>query len=309
MKPTHQPVLLAETVRLLDPKLGEAYFDGTAGYGGHAAAITQRLGDGGRVVLVDRDRAATKALQQRFGQRAEIIRSNYLEAASQLAEDGSLFDIVLLDLGVSSPQLDTPDRGFSFNATAPLDMRMDQTQALTAAEVVNDYSKQRLAELIHRYGQEPRARHIAEAIVTHRPVETTTQLANIIRRVAGPRHHTDTATRTFQAIRIEVNAELAALESALPQLARLLPPGGRLAVISFHSLEDRIVKNFMAREAKDCVCPPKQPICTCGHRASLAKLTAQAVKGPDLDSNNPRARSARLRAAVKINKKQKEVTT
>ncbi|MBW3538562.1 16S rRNA (cytosine(1402)-N(4))-methyltransferase RsmH [Candidatus Parcubacteria bacterium] len=309
MKPTHQPVLLAETLCLLKPTAGESYFDGTAGYGGHAAAVIKRIGEGGRVVLVDRDRQATITLQRRFGRRAEIIRANYLEAASRLAEDGSLFDIVLLDLGVSSPQLDTPERGFSFNLKAPLDMRMDQAQVLSAAEVVNGYTRERLADVIRRYGEEPRAHKIAEAIVTHRPVETTAQLANIVRRVAGSRGHIDAATRTFQAIRIEVNAELDSLERALPQLLRLLPPGGRLAVISFHSLEDRIVKNFIAREAKDCLCPPKQPICTCGHRASLVKLTPQAVKGEDFDSHNPRARSAKLRAAAKINQKQKEVTT
>lgn len=301
----HQPVLLEEVVTLLDPAPGEAYLDGTAGYGGHAAAIIEKLGPDDRAVLVDRDREAIKALNQRFGGRAEIVQGNYRDIAERLAADGSLFDMILLDLGVSSPQLDREDRGFSFNSYAPLDMRMDRSQALTAADVVNTYPEAKLAELIAAYGEEHRAKAVAQAIVQHRPIATAKELAQAVRRVVHRTGDTDPATRTFQAIRIEVNAELASLEAALPTLVQLLTPGGRLAVISFHSLEDRIVKQFIARESKDCICPPKQPVCTCDHKATLEKATRSAIRGETNDVSNPRARSAILRAAVKKNQKNK----
>jgi 16S rRNA (cytosine1402-N4)-methyltransferase len=294
----HIPVLLEDTIQLLYPQKGEAYLDGTAGFGGHAAAVIERIGDG-RAVLVDRDRVATKALQERFGNRAQIIHGNYADVSEQLANDGSLFDLILLDLGVSSPQLDEADRGFSFNSFAPLDMRMDRTQTLTAKEVVNTYSEARLAEIIAQYGEERRARAVAQAIVQHRPLETARDLATVVRRVVRKVGDTDAATRTFQAIRIEVNAELTSLEQALPTLVRLLAPGGRLAIISFHSLEDRIVKQYFDRESRDCICPPKQPVCTCGHEASIAKVTRRGVRGETNDVSNPRARSATLRVAVK----------
>ncbi len=306
MKQPHIPVLLEQTISLLDPKPGEAYLDGTAGYGGHAEAIIARTGRSGRSVLVDRDREAIKALGERFD-RAEVIHANYYEVARQLVEDGSLFDIILLDLGVSSPQLDIAARGFSFKNSAPLDMRMDQSQSLTAAEVVNNYPQIRLADLIYRYGEEPRSRAVAAVIVNHRPIKTTAELANIVRRVVRSSGDSDPVTRTFQAIRIEVNEELVSLAAALPCMERLLAPGGRLAVISFHSLEDRIVKQFIDRQSRDCICPPKQPVCTCDHQATLIKLTQKVISGEVYDSLNPRARSAKLRVAAKINtKKQKE---
>lgn len=304
MKPRHQPVLVTEVLRVLQPKPGESYFDATAGYGGHANAVLESIGDKGRVVLNDRDNEAIKSLQEQFGDRADILRLSFGEAANQLVEQGESFDLVLLDLGISSPQVDTADRGFSFRLDGPLDMRMDRQQSLTAEEVVNTYDEQRLADVIYAYGEERYSRRVARAIVNHRPIKTTGQLALIVRGAVPRSGDIDPATRTFQAIRIEVNDELGQLERSLPQLVQLLNEGGRLAIISFHSLEDRIVKQFFDRESRDCICPPKQPICTCSHEASLAKLTRNAIKGTE-DSNNPRARSAKLRAAVKIKPKTK----
>jgi 16S rRNA (cytosine1402-N4)-methyltransferase len=277
--------------------------DCTAGYGGHADLVTSKIGPDGRVILVDRDVRAVQALDGRFGERAEIIHASYLEAANRLREDGTLVDMILLDLGVSSPQIDNPERGFSFRVDAPLDMRMDQSQSLTAADVVNHMNGRELERIIREYGEEPKARAVARAIVDARPISTTAKLAAVVRKAALFDKDIDAATRTFQAIRIEVNAELEQLDEALPVLAKLLVPGGRMAVISFHSLEDRIVKQFFDQESRDCICPPKQPICTCGHVATLRKLTPKPITA---DSNetaiNPRARSAKLRAAEKINK-------
>jgi 16S rRNA (cytosine1402-N4)-methyltransferase len=304
----HQPVLLEETIRALDPKPGESYLDGTAGFGGHAEAVIERIAPEGRAVLVDRDREAIAALRERFGDHAEIVRGNYLEVSQRLLADGSTFDMILLDLGVSSPQLDQDDRGFSFHSYAKLDMRMDRSQTLSAADVVNTYSEARLAQLIGTYGEERRAKAVAQAIVQHRPITTARELAQVVRRVVRQTGDTDAATRTFQAIRIEVNAELTSLESVLPILVQLLVPGGRLAVISFHSLEDRIVKQFIDRESRDCICPPKQPICTCDHQATLTKAPRQPIRGETQDVSNPRSRSATLRGAVKKNRSQEQVT-
>ena len=298
----HQPVLLDQVLRLLNPQPGEIYFDGTAGGGGHAAAVIERIGRRGRAILVDRDSTATRQLELRFGEDVDLLRCNYLVAAERLLAAGELVDMVLLDLGVSSPQLDTADRGFSFSRSGTLDMRMDQSQSLTAAEVVNTYSQADLERILTDYGQERRARQIAKQIVRRRPFKTTGELASTVRQAAAHSAKIDAATRTFQAIRIEVNAELTSLAEALPKLAKLLAPDGRIAVISFHSLEDRVVKDYFEQESKDCICPPKQPICTCGHVASLRKLTKGAVSGKTYDAFNPRARSAKLRAAAKINK-------
>ena len=279
MNNQHHPVLLHQVVELLHPQKGEAYLDGTAGYGGHSAAILDRIGPAGQMILVDRD----------------------------ALEEGTLVDMILLDLGVSSPQFDNTERGFSFKADAPLDMRMDQSQRLTAADVVNRYQERELERVIRQYGEEPKARGVARAIVAGRPFTTTTQLAKVVRKYAVKPSDIDAATKTFQAIRIEVNQELSEIELALPILVKLLAPGGRLAVISFHSLEDRIVKQFFDLESRDCICPPKQPICTCGHKRILQKLTAKPITADsDEIAINPRARSAKLRAAEKINQKQKE---
>jgi 16S rRNA (cytosine1402-N4)-methyltransferase len=303
MKIPHQPVLRDQVTQVLNPAKGESYLDCTAGYGGHAAAILDRIGPEGRFILVDRDAHATQGLDERFGDRAEIIHASYLDAANRLHGDGTLVDMILLDLGVSSPQIDNAERGFSFKADAPLDMRMDQSQSPTAEMVVNRVPARELERIIREYGEEPRAWAVAQAIVAARPIKTTRELATAVRRAALHGGDIDPATRTFQAIRIEVNAELEQLREALPVLTKLLVPGGRLAVISFHSLEDRIVKQFFDQESRDCICPPKQPVCTCGHVASLRKLTTKPITGdsPEI-ANNPRARSAKLRAAEKINK-------
>lgn len=300
----HQPVLLDQVITVLSPKIGETYLDGTAGYGGHAAAVVSKIGSTGRIILVDRDTRAIQALAERFDNedQVEIIHANYREAAERLLEDGTRVDMVLLDLGVSSPQFDNAERGFSFRAEAPLDMRMDQSQRYTAEDVVNDTNLRELERIIREYGEEPKARAVAKAIVEARPIKTTTRLAEVVRRHAARTKDIDSATRTFQAIRIEVNQELDELARALPLLARLLSVGGRLAVISFHSLEDRIVKQFLDTESRDCICPPKQPVCTCNHTASLRKLTAKPILGESAEiAINPRARSAKLRAAEKIN--------
>lgn len=303
----HQPVLLAETIELLDPKSGESYLDLTAGYGGHADAIMKLIGGRGRAVLVDRDSAATQVLAQQFGDQADIMRQDFVSAASELTEEGNSFDLIMLDLGVSSPQIDNSDRGFSFQSSGPLDMRMDRQQALTADTVVNQYAEDRLAKIIADYGEERFSKRVARAIVAARPIATTASLAAAIRQVV-PRSADgiDAATRTFQAIRIEVNAELDSLKAVLPLLPKLLAPNGRVAVISFHSLEDRLVKQFIDRESRDCICGPKTPICICDHRATLAKLTkGPVVAGQPEIANNPRARSAKLRAARKLNQNQK----
>ncbi len=300
--PQHQPVLLDQVVSVLAPKTGETYLDGTAGYGGHAHVLLTRVGTTGQAILVDRDANATRYLSERFGDQAEIIHADILEGAKRLLEEGRLVDMILLDLGVSSPQIDNADRGFSFKADAALDMRMDQSQAYTAADVVNRSSERVLEKIIREYGEEPKARAVAKAIVAGRPFASTGELARVVRSVAL-KGDIDAATRTFQAIRIEVNGELSQLSEVLPILTKLLSLGGRLAIISFHSLEDRIVKQFFDQESRDCICPPKQPVCTCDHVATLQKITTKPITGDSTEiAINPRARSAKLRAAEKINK-------
>ena len=300
----HHPVLLDHVVGVLAPTAGETYLDGTAGFGGHAEAIIEKTRAQGQAVLVDRDANAIAHLATKFQDGAEIIHLSFLDAAERFEEEGRRFDLILLDLGVSSPQLDNSERGFSFQTSAPLDMRMDQSQGLTAETLVNTYPQNELERIIREYGEDHRARSIAAAIVAARPVKTTSQLADIVRKVVGSGGKINPATKTFQAIRIAVNSELTQLEEALPKFAKLLSTNGRIAVISFHSLEDRIVKQFFDYESRDCICPPKQPICTCNHQASLAKLSPKAITG---DSHeivlNPRARSAKLRAAKKLKPK------
>jgi 16S rRNA (cytosine1402-N4)-methyltransferase len=282
--------------------VGESYLDGTAGFGGHAAEILARTQAPQNSVLVDRDESAILALGERFGDAAEIINLSFLDAARKLSEEGREFDMILLDLGVSSPQLDTPVRGFSFKADAPLDMRMDRRQALTAKDVVNGMRERELERILRDYGEEPKARAVARAIMAGRPFATTGELARAV-RPAALKGDIDAATRTFQAIRIEVNNELGQLADALPLFTNLLSFGGRLAIISFHSLEDRIVKQFFDLESRDCICPPKQPVCTCGHVASLKKITSKPLTADSTETAiNPRARSAKLRAAENINK-------
>ncbi len=307
MKQTpHIPVLIDEVLRLLNPRPGETFFDGTAGYGGHAAKVLEQMGPSGKAILADRDEQAYGALKKRFFLLEESVgiwHTDYLAAAKRFKKENQTVDIVLLDLGVSSPQLDQPQRGFSFMNEGPLDMRMDQATGQSADDIVNTVSEEELASLIFRFGEERKSRRIARAIVRSRPIHTTSELASIVRAAIGPtKEAIHPATRTFQALRIAVNEELDQLDQALPLLTASLNPGGRIVVISFHSLEDRLVKDFFRRESRDCICPPEQPICTCSHKASLGLLTKRPIAGTN-DAFNPRARSAKLRAAVKLTQK------
>ncbi len=291
----HKPVLPEAVLLYLAPQAGEAYLDTTAGYGGHAKSILDKTHNGKNSVLVDRDLHAIKQLEKQFeGQSLTIIQSDFLQAAEELRSEGSTFDIILADLGVSSPHFDNASRGFSFSLSGPLDMRMDQDQELTAYDIVNKANKEELAQIIKKYGEEPRARRIADAITKNRPVKTTDQLAQIIARTIGGsarRNRVHPATKTFQALRIAVNDELGQLEKALPIWLDLLNPGGRLAIISFHSLEDRIVKHGFAEVSAK------------GYDSQFTLLTKKPVVA---DANelaiNPRSRSAKLRAVAKIKK-------
>ncbi len=283
--------MLQEVLQYLDPQSGESYLDLTAGYGGHASAVLARTGSL-TAVLVDRDNHAVRALQEQFGDSVELRQSDFLTASQDLQSQGRQFDLILADLGTSSPHLNDAHRGFAISGPGPLYMRMDQGQALTAETIVNTYDEADIADLIRRYGEDPKARHIARAIVAHRPVTTTGQLAGIVAKVWPGRSRVHPATRTFQALRIAVNDELGQLEAGLPIWIELLSPGGRIAVISFHSLEDRLVKQALAQVSGD------------GYDAELRLLTKRPV-GPSSSEivHNPRARSAKLRVAVKINKK------
>ena len=288
----HVPVLLADTLRLLAPKPGESYIDFTAGYGGHAAEVLARTGEYASSVLVDRDSNAIKFLQQRFADTAvSFLHMSFADAAKQLARQGRTFDIILADLGVSSPQLDQSERGFSFLHNGPLDMRMDDRQQHSAADVVNTYSEQQLIDIITQYGEEPhaRARSIAHAIVQQRPFYETEPLAEAIAKALGGRrgNKRHPATRTFQALRIEVNQELQQVDRLLRCLPMLLRPGGRVGIISFHSLEDRRVKQFFAEDAKN------------GLESQFTVLTKKPIDGATYDVHQPRSRSAKLRVAAK----------
>jgi 16S rRNA (cytosine1402-N4)-methyltransferase len=282
------------------------------GAAGHAWGILQASSPDGKLLGLDLDPQALEIARVRlapFGERAFLRQASYATLQDQLKTLGwERVNGIVLDLGVSSMQLDTPERGFSFQADAPLDMRFDPRGALQAADLVNDLSEQELTDLLYRYGEEDRARQIAQAVIRARPVRTTTELAAIVASVSGKSRgkkgsgrSIHPATRTFQALRIAVNRELDALEAFLPQAVAALAPGGILAVISFHSLEDRLVKQFFRRESQDCLCPPRQPVCTCGHKATLIELTRRPVM-PDQDeiSQNPRSRSARLRVAERV---------
>lgn len=286
---SHIPVLLEAVVRILSPKSGESYLDLTAGYGGHASVVLSKTGDVGKLTLVDRDEHAIKSLSKSELNGARIIHQDFASAAKQLTEAGERFDMILIDLGVSSPHLDNAERGFSFQTDAKLDMRMDNRQQLTADELVNHCSEQELIRILREYGEEPKAKKIAAGIIAARPISTTLQLAEVVEKMYGRRGKIHPATRTFQALRIAVNEELSQLAAVLPLLPDLLNAGGRVAIISFHSLEDRLVKQFFANERQS------------GYEARLQVLTKKPVSGAHEDVLNPRARSAKLRAAVKIN--------
>lgn len=302
---THQPVLYHEIIHFLQPISRGRYIDATVGAGGHAWGILEHSSPGGRLLALDRDPQALELASQRlsdFGDRAVLVHASYTQLKEETRKIGwESVNGILFDLGVSSMQIDTPSRGFSFRSEGPLDMRFNQCQAADAAILVNSLSEKELADLIWRYGEERNARRIARAICLARPLSTTVELAEVIQNAVGRHARIHPATRTFQALRIAVNDELQAVEAALPQSLEILAPGGRLAIISFHSLEDRLVKQFLRRESSDCICPPEQLVCSCGHRAALRELTRRPVMPQEEEIRvNPRARSARLRVAEKI---------
>lgn len=306
----HKSVLFDECMSALDIKSDGIYVDGTAGGGGHSSGIASRLTTG-KLIAIDQDAAAIQAAGERlseYGDRVVLVRDNFKNIANVCASLGiQKIDGVLLDLGVSSYQLDTADRGFSYNADAPLDMRMDKRKDLSAYNVVNEYSAQQLKKIIYEYGEERFASRIADLIVETRQdhkIETTGELVNIIKSAMPAKardggHHP--AKRTFQAIRIEVNSELDVIEPALRDAVKLLNPGGRIAVITFHSLEDRITKQTMASLASGCTCPRDFPVCVCGKKPIVRVVSNKPIVAlqAELD-DNPRSRSAKLRVAEKI---------
>lgn len=303
----HVPVLPGDVVRLLAPRPGGRYLDGTVGAGGHASAILRASSPDGRLLGLDADEQILAIARERlasFGGRAALVQANFRDLADVAAARGfAPLDGVLLDLGVSSLQLDTAERGFSFQTDAPLDMRLDRSRGPTAAELVAELDERELADLVFRYGEEARSRAVARAVVAARrrePIRTTRQLAAVVERVV-PRGRIHGATRTFQALRIAVNDELEALRVGLRRAHEVLQDGGHLAVISFHSLEDRIVKQYFAAQSSPCTCPPRTPVCICGRTPTLELVTRKPVTaGPEELRANPRARSAKLRVAARL---------
>jgi 16S rRNA (cytosine1402-N4)-methyltransferase len=306
----HVPVLAGELVGALDPQPGEVAVDCTFGAGGHARLVANRIGPTGLLVCIDRDPAAEERFDELAAEvpcQTRFLRMDYADALPLLAEERMAADMVYLDLGVSSMQIDAWERGFSYSYDAPLDMRMDPAQDLDARVVVNEWDERRLAQAFQRYGEERFARQIARAIVRRRenaPFETTGELAETIKSAVpaparfGGGHP---AKRVFQAIRIVVNDELGSLERALPTAWQLLRPGGRIAALSFHSLEDRRVKRFFVDRARGCICPPDLPVCACGRTPEAELLTRRAVAPTAHEvAENPRAGSGKLRAARKL---------
>lgn len=305
-QPVHVSVLLDAVLDALAPAPGHDFIDATIGLGGHAEAILAATNPDGRLLGIDADADAVERSRRRllnFAGRAMVIQGNFRDLdAIAVENDFGLADGVLFDLGVSSLQLSAAGRGFSFQYDAPLDMRMDPRLPQTAAEIVNGLDTDALSGVLKRFGEEPAARRIARAIVRQRPIHSTAQLARIVSSAVGrPGSRTHPATRTFQALRIAVNDELSALRAGLTGALRVLRSGGRLVVISFHSLEDRIVKEFLRRESQDCVCPPSLPACVCSHRASLRVLRRSVQRPSEAEiAANPRSRSAKLRLAERI---------
>jgi 16S rRNA (cytosine1402-N4)-methyltransferase len=305
----HVPVLAHEVRELLAVQPGETVIDATFGAGGHAALLAAELHSRGKLIAVDRDptvRPYFERLRRRASVQTRFLRGDFGVVLRQLADNGVEADAILLDLGVSSMQIDRPERGFSYATDAPLDMRMDPSADLSARELVNEASEQELEQIFRRYGEERYARQIARAIARRRrehAFERTSELVETIKQsIPAPARFGDghPAKRVFQALRIAVNDELGELERALPAALQVLRPGGRVAVISFHSLEDRLVKRFMRDQERGCTCPPDFPVCVCGREPTLRTLTRKAIRpGADEIAANPRAASARLRAAVK----------
>ncbi len=305
----HTPVLVQESMGLLKSRSGERYLDGTLGGGGHTEQILLRSSPNGRVLGLDCDEDAVRAARQRlsrFGDRMTVLQANFQQAKAILTDMNWVqVDGVVLDLGVSSHQFDAAERGFSFQSSAPLDMRMDRRQQLTAREIVNTFPEAEITRIITEYGEEPRARRIAATITVERQdraIETTTDLARIIGRIKGRRnraHHP--ATQTFQALRIAVNRELDSLQEFLENGYELLQPGGRMVIISFHSLEDRLVKRAFRKWSQKCLCPPRTMKCECGWSQKVQRLTRKPIMASAEEVRaNPRARAAKLRAVVRV---------
>lgn len=308
--PFHRPVLYQEILNALQPKPGGHYIDCTLGAGGHSRGILEAITPDGELLAFDLDQTAIGIAAQTlapFGDRVHLRHESYLKMQQAMQALGwEAVDGIVIDFGVSSMQLDQAERGFSFRKNGPLDMRFDVTRGISAADLLNQIDENQLAEILWKYGEESRSHKIAAAILANRPITTTMQLAQVIENAIGQprkrgRRPIHPATKSFQAIRIAVNHELDAVEGVLPLAIQALAPGGILAVISFHSLEDRIVKHFFRDESKDCLCPPEQPICTCGHTATLKRMTKKPVIATDAEiQENPRARSAKLRIAKRL---------
>ena len=307
----HKSVLLYETVEGLNIKPDGIYVDGTLGGGGHAYEVASRLGENGSIIGIDQDEAAINAASARlkdFGEKVTIVRSNYCEMKSRLKELGiDKVDGIVLDLGVSSYQLDTAERGFSYREDAPLDMRMDQRQEMTARDIVNDYSERELYRVIRDYGEDKFAKNIAKHIVAERekhPIETTGQLTEIIRQSIPMKFQKKSghpAKRTFQAIRIELNRELDVLRETLDDMIELLNPGGRLCIITFHSLEDRIVKSAFKKNEDPCTCPKDFPVCVCGNKSKGSIVTRKPILPSEEELEyNSRSKSAKLRIFERV---------
>jgi 16S rRNA (cytosine1402-N4)-methyltransferase len=307
MPTEHVPVLATELIDLLDPHPGETAIDCTFGGGGHAALVAERIGEAGALVAIDRDPAAERRfdeLSSDLEPEARFMRGDFADALEALRDDGFRADVIYLDLGISSLQLDAAERGFSYSYDAPLDMRMDPDEGSSAADLVNDWPEERLATAIRDYGEERHARSIAREIGRRRPLHTTAELVDAIRAAVPPAYRFGRghpAKRTFQALRIAVNGELDSLDRALPAAWDILRDRGRLGVISFHSLEDRRVKRFLGDRARGCVCPPELPVCVCGREPEAELLTRRPLAAtPEEVERNPRSHSARLRTARKL---------
>ena len=307
MPTEHVPVLATELIDLLDPHPGETAIDCTFGGGGHAALVAERIGDDGTLIAIDRDPTAERRfaeLADDLKPEARFIRADYADALERLRDEGVQADIIYLDLGISSLQLDAAERGFSYSYDAPLDMRMDPEGRPSAADLVNEWPEERLATVIRQYGEERHARSIAREITRRRPLNTTAELVDAIRAAVPPAYRFGRghpAKRTFQALRIAVNDELDSLDRALPAAWDILRERGRLALVSFHSLEDRRVKGFLGDRARGCICPPELPVCVCGREPEAEPLTRRALAAtPEEVERNPRSHSARLRGARKL---------
>lgn len=302
----HKSVLLHEVINLLNPKVGGIYIDATVGAGGHTLELSKKIGETGKILAIDQDIKALEIAKKNLkGKNITYANCNFADLSKIAKENGfTKVDGILADIGVSSMQFDEAERGFSFSKRAKLDMRMNQKSNLTAEEIVNSYSEDDLVLIFQKYGEEQQARRVAKEIVKTRSqsrIIWTDQLSEVVRRVIKRKTKIDPATKVFQALRIEVNGELDVLQSALPQMVEILKGGGRMAIISFHSLEDRIVKKFIDSRSITCVCPPDFPKCVCKTIPVLKKITKKPVVASDNEiKENPRSRSAKLRVAEKL---------